>query len=75
MAKSHASEPWLGRGSEVGCEGAVSETVWRGLFLALSGQSTDLCPTSLHFQQRPANAPPLPVPLAPPRDTGLPVAS
>eukprot|EP00969_Alexandrium_andersonii_P315160 13923041-Alexandrium_andersonii.AAC.1 len=42
MAKSHSSEPWLGGGSEAGCEGTVSETVWRRLLLALSGQSAGL---------------------------------
>eukprot|EP00969_Alexandrium_andersonii_P165399 7309702-Alexandrium_andersonii.AAC.1 len=44
IAKSQASG-LLGGGSEEGCEVPVSETAWRGLFLAFCGQSAERCPT------------------------------
>eukprot|EP00969_Alexandrium_andersonii_P322861 14265365-Alexandrium_andersonii.AAC.1 len=46
--------------SLVGSEMCIRDrTVSRELFLPF-GQSAARWPTSLHFQQRPANAPPLP---------------
>eukprot|EP00969_Alexandrium_andersonii_P185771 8208559-Alexandrium_andersonii.AAC.1 len=70
MAKSHSEES-LAEGSESGWAAPVSETACREPLLPF-GHSFALWPTSLHFQQRPVNGPPLPPPLAPPGDPGPP---